>query len=173
MPATGADLVIPLLRRLARSLLVVALAWVPALAAQEYEFKPAVQWQGRLDVATSGRGTAALGGVGVNVPAGYYVRVGVEGSVGATSASGGLEAAARLELSTRFLFDPFAEQRVGWYAGGGLASVRDGTAWRPYLTLLVGREGPTAGRWRSAVEAGVGGGVRIGVVLRRARVNGR
>ena len=39
--------------------------------------------------------------------------------------------------------------------------------------LLVGREGPTAGRWRSAVEGAIGGGVRLGVVVRRARVNGR
>jgi hypothetical protein len=122
---------------------------------------------------TSGRGTAALVGVGANVPAGYYVRVGLEGAVGAIARSGKTGDAAKIDLTTRFLFDPFAEQRVGWYGGGGVTAVHDGNEWRPYLMLLVGREGPTAGRWRSAIEAGVGGGVRLGVVLRSARVNGR
>ena len=153
--------------------LLLSLALAGVASAQDYEFKPNVQWQGRVDVMNSGRGTAALVGFGANVPAGYYVRLGLEGAVGAIARSGMLGDAAKVDLTTRFLFDPFAEQRVGWYGGGGISAVHDGNAWRPYLMLLVGREGPTAGRWRSAVEAGVGGGVRLGVVLRSARVNGR
>ncbi len=145
----------------------------PALGAQDYVFQPTVQWQGRADVASSARGSALLLGGGANVPAGYYVRLGLDGVAGPILTGGTTRVAARVDLTARFLLDPFAEARVGWYAGGGVAASHDGTDLTPYLTLLVGREGPTAGRWRSAVELGVGGGVRLGVVIRRTRQNGR
>jgi hypothetical protein len=143
------------------------------LGAQDYEFKPAVQWQGRVDATASGRGNTLQLGYGANVPAGYYVRVGVEGAVGLAVRDSRIADATRVDLTSRFLFDPFAEQRIGWYAGGGVSVLHERDGWQPYLTALVGREGPTSGRWRTAVEAGIGGGVRVGLVVRRTRVNGR
>ena len=156
---------------------VIALLAIGLLAnragAQDFAFNPTVQWQGRADVTQSGHGTAALVGGGANVPVGYYVRFGVDGAVGTVARGGSTAAAFRTDVTARFLFDPFAEQRVGWYAGGGMSALHEGADWQPYVMLVIGREGPNAGRWRTAVEAAVGGGVRLSVVLRRARMNGR
>ena len=157
----------------------VLCAWVaiamPArrVGAQDFAFNPALQWQGRAEMSATSGGTSVLVGGGVNLPAGYYVRLGIDGAAGQRVQDGAAGITWRTDLTARFLLDPFAEQRVGWYAGGGLSAVHDGASWRPWVTLLVGREGPTAGRWRSAVEGAIGGGVRLGVVVRRARVNGR
>ena len=157
---------------------LVSLALCPAWGeAQDFTFNPTRQWQARADVGHSDRGsnggTGFLLGAGVNVPAGYYVRVGVDGAVGVRQRDGTTTSSARADFTARFLLDPFAEQRVGWYAGGGLTAVHDGAEWQPFVMLVVGREGPTTGRWRSAVEGSIGDGLRLSVVLRRARVNGR
>jgi hypothetical protein len=154
-------------------LLAAAAGALRALGAQDYAFTPAVQWQARAEAATSGRGNGALAGGGFNVPAGYYVRLGLEGMAGVLSQGGGTRTTGRVDFSARFLFDPFAEQRAGWYGGAGVSAIQSEREWRPYLLLVLGREGPTAGRWRTAIETGIGGGVRLGVVLRRARQNGR
>lgn len=163
--------------RLGLVVCLIAMVVAPPVRAQDFEFRPTVQWQGHAELTTTDRGGALLIGGGVNVPAGYYVRIGLDAAGGLRSerASGGAASngMARLDLTARFLLDPFAEQRIGWYGGGGLAALHDGSGWRPYLTLVAGREGPTAGRWRSALELSVGGGVRLGAVLRRARANGR
>jgi len=74
----------------------------------------------------------------------------------------------------RYLLDPFREFRWGPYAGAGFsAQWNRGADWRGDLLLLVGVEGPAHEGWRTAVELGRGGGARLGVVLRRARSNGR
>jgi hypothetical protein len=76
----------------------------------------------------------------------------------------------RLEVTGRFLLDPFAERRRGLYAGGGVVVRHDGDA-NPdaRLVLLVGVEGEPRVRRIRSLEIALGGGVRVGLVIRRAR----
>jgi hypothetical protein len=113
-------------------------------------------------------------GAGANVPVGYYVRVQVDAGAGVARRDDRAVASGRVDLAGRYLLDPFREFRWGPYAGGGLtARWVDGSGWRAHLLVLLGMEGPASHGWRTAVEVGAGAGVRLGIVLRRARQNGR
>jgi hypothetical protein len=151
-----------------------ALLVAPAAAlAQPDAFKTAVQFEARLD-ALGGPPAGAQVGVGLNVAAGYYLRIGADAAAGASSRDGAAVASGRVDVVTRYLLDPFHEFRWGPYAGGGFTAQWDRRAnWRGNLLLLVGVEGPARAGWRTSVELGLGGGARLGVVLRRARSNGR
>ena len=143
------------------------------LGAQEYVFAPRVQWDVRADGLFRAPATAQVGG-GLNVPAGYYVRVGADVAAGASVTSGGAVTSARTDLVARYLLDPFRELRWAPYAGAGVTGVwTDAAHWRGYLLAVAGIEGPVHDGWRTAIEIGLGHGLRAGVVLRRARVNGR
>jgi len=132
------------------------------------------QSEGRLDAifARSGAGEAAYG---FTVPAGIYVRSGLVAGIGA--GRHGLE--GRTDLISRFSFDPFRQSHWAPYAGAGLSgryrSTRDGGD-RAYLLVFLGVEGPLPlgqlSGWVPAVEVGLGGGARIGLILRRG-VNAR
>jgi hypothetical protein len=163
-------------RRAARWLTVCTGVFLAAPApalAQLDAFKTAVQFEARLD-ALGGPPAGAQAGVGLNVAAGYYLRIGADAAAGASSRDGATVASGRVDLVTRFLLDPFHEFRWGPYVGGGVTAQWDRRAnWRGDLLLLVGVEGPARAGWRTAVEFGLGGGARLGVVLRRARSNGR
>jgi hypothetical protein len=75
--------------------------------------------------------------------------------------------------------DPFRQSRWAPYAGAGLSgryrSERDGGP-RAYLLVFLGVEGPLAlgalEGWVPAFELGLGGGARVGVILRRG-INAR
>jgi hypothetical protein len=152
---------------------LIGFALAPAaLAAQDYAFSPRVQWEARAD-ALFGSPTSGQLGAGVNIPAGYYVRLGASVAAGGAQHAGRTSATARTDLVTRYLLDPFRELRWGPYAGAGLSVRRDDAHWRGYLLAIAGIEGPVRGGWRTAVEIGLGGGFRAGIVLRRARTNGR
>jgi hypothetical protein len=143
------------------------------LIAQVEPFKPVVQFEARLD-ALGGPPAGAQAGFGANIPAGYYVRIGADVAAGAASRGGEAVASARADVAARFLLDPFREFRWGPYIGGGFTTQWDQRAnWRGDLLLLLGFEGPAHAGWRTSVELGLGGGARLGVVLRRARSNGR
>jgi hypothetical protein len=73
--------------------------------------------------------------------------------------SGG-QAAARGELLGHFLLSPAATRRPGAYVGGGVAGVV-GPVDQGYIVLVVGLEAAPGARAGWAVEAGVGGGVRL------------
>ncbi len=151
-----------------------ALAASPSCAlAQFVAIQPAVQFEARVD-ALGGPPAGAQLGVGANYAAGYYIRIGVDAAAGAVSRDGTATASARVDLASRFLLDPFHEFRWAPYAGGGVTMQWDRNATRRAdLLLLIGLEGPAHAGWRTAFELGLGGGARLGVVLRRARSNGR
>jgi len=159
-----------------RPLLVVALAvttvgTVPAAAQQPVRAMPQRELRLELPVTPD----AGLGaGFGLNVRAGWYARVGVAATLSAVRDGAGWGTAERIEATSRFLFDPFAERPHGVYAGAGVAARRgpDGTT-RGDLLLLIGVEGRPAGRTVPAVELALGGGLRLGVVLRARRPAGR
>lgn len=151
--------------------LVIALAPV-ALAAQQ-RVTAAPQFEARLDAILSPGGGAMLG-LGVNVRAGWYTRLGFAFSAGAISSAGALRDTQRLDATARFLFDPFAEGRRAFYAGAGLGARRAESGDVEGLLLgIVGAEGPSAGRVVPSVELTLGGGARLAVVLRSRRPQGR
>ena len=141
------------------ALLAAALLAVPALHAQRVPAVPRVTPIVRADgIAERDAGTVHVGG-GVVVPAGYQVRVAVDGGVGATVRDGDWRPSGRLDATARW----------GLALGGGA-----GMRWeraegpRPVGLVVVALQGPATGRrWVRGVEAMFGGGVRVGVTLAR------
>ena len=144
----------------------------PALAAQQ-PVRAMPQLEGRVELpATPAAGLGA--GVGVNIRAGWYARVGVAATAAVVRVGDGWAGAQRVEVASRFLFDPFAERPHGVYAGAGVAARRgSGGDLRGDLLLLIGVEGRAAGRTVPALEVALGGGARVGLVLRAKRPVGR
>ncbi len=143
------------------------------LSAQGFRFVPRVQPEARLE-ATVARRASALVMAGANIPMGYYVRTGASVGAGVADTPDGSALATRADLTMRFLLDPFAEHRWGPYAGGGLTVRRDGS--QPAeagLLLILGVEARRNRRWTPAVEVALGEGVRLAVVLRKPRTQGR
>lgn len=109
-------------------------------------------------------------GIGMSVPAGIYMRAGLVAGIGA--GLHGVE--GRTDVLGRFSLDPFRQSRWAPYAGAGISGryrdELDGGS-HAYILLVLGVEGPlprgrTSG-WVPAFELGLGGGARVGVVLRR------
>ncbi len=153
---------------------VVAAALLLAAArasAQDFTPSPRVQGELRLD-GTAARASSVLAMAGANVPLGIYVRAGLAAGAGLTWHDGRAGGASRADLTMRYLLDPFGESARGYYAGGGL-TVRADRERRAGLLLLFGMEGRVHRGYRTAVEFGLGEGVRIAAVLRRARTNAR
>lgn len=155
-------------------LITLGLAATLPVAAGAQLVQQKIQREGRIDAifAQSGAVEAAYG---FTVPAGIYLRSGLVAGIGA--GRHGVE--GRTDLISRFSFDPFRQSRWAAYGGGGLSgryrSKLDGGS-RAYLLVFLGVEGPlplgeTSG-WVPAVELGLGGGARVGLILRRG-VNAR
>jgi hypothetical protein len=108
------------------------------------------------------------GAVGVEIPAGYYVRVGVIAGAGASVEEGESGPAGRLDVLARFLLDPFRQSRWGFSAGGGVSLLaREGDHVRPQLLVALDLEGPRSRNGVSpSFQLGLGGGLRAGIGLR-------
>lgn len=134
-------------------LLLVA---IPALVAAQ---RPQPEF--RLDALGPAPFALHAGG-GVTVSLGNYARVAVIGSRAVVQPAGNGRAAWRGDLFARLALDPFRRHRVGFSLGGGL-TVHE----RPYLLAVAELEGPRWGGLSPAVQAALGGGPRLGVILRR------
>lgn len=107
----------------------------------------------------------ALGGA---VAAAYNVRLAVDAGVGGVRRASQWAPAGRLDLLARWLSDPFRQSRWGINAGGGIGvRVEADRTPRTVAIVTVGVEGGGDGRWVPGVEAGMGGGFRVGLTLRR------
>jgi hypothetical protein len=114
-------------------------------------------------------------GLGLSVPAGLYVRNGLVAGVGA--GRHGVE--SRADFISRFSLDPFRQSRWAPYGGAGISgrfrSIADGGS-KGFVLIFLGVEGPLPtskqSGWVPAVEVGLGGGARVGLILRRG-INGR
>jgi hypothetical protein len=128
---------------------------------------PPVYAEYRAD-AIVGRGTSVQGGAGVSLPLGVYVRLAVDASAGATWRDATTRASGRVDAIGRFLLDPFREVPVALSLGGGVSVpyVDKQSQVRPYLLLVVDVEGRTRGPVTPALQIGLGGGTRVGLVLR-------
>lgn len=145
----------------------------PAAAHSQVPEQP-VQVEGRVD-AIIARTTGVEAGLGLSVPSGIYMRTGLVAGIGA--GSHGVE--ARTDLVSRFSLDPFRQSRWAPYGGAGVSgryrSKLDGGS-HAYLMIFLGVEGPLSRGATSGIvpafEIGLGGGARVGVILRRG-VNAR
>jgi hypothetical protein len=161
-----------------RSVVPVAcalLALVAGGAHAQIDRGPLIQPAGRVDVFVSSI-TAVQGAVELSTPAGRYMRVAAQGGIGGSRGEGGASGlSARAELLGRFMLDPDFHARWAPYAAGGLGARYDRVAdgWRATLVIALGLEGPD---WNGVVpflEAGFGGGARLGLGLRKTRPFGR
>jgi len=152
---------------------LILLLLLPSVDNAQLPQQP-LQTEARLDAIVAH--TAGVeAGLGLTVPAGIYVRSGLVAGLGA--GRHGVE--GRTDLISRFSLDPFRQSRWAPYGGGGISgryrSKRDGSS-RAYLLIFLGVEGPLSlGRTSGIVpafELGLGGGARVGVVLRRG-INAR
>jgi len=141
-----------------------ALGALGALGAQR---RPTSYAEYRADVI-AGSATAAQAGGGLVLPFGVYVRTSLDGAIGATWRGGVARTSGRADVISRFLLDPFRETPVVLSMGGGVSvPYADGdTRVRPYLTVVVDVEGRQHGAITPALQVGLGGGLRVGVVLR-------
>jgi hypothetical protein len=129
----------------------------------------AIQTEARID-GIFARSNAVEAGLGVSIPAGIYVRTGLVGGLGV--GTHGVD--GRTDLVARFSMDPFRQSGWAPYGGAGLSGrfrSDEGGGSRGYLLVFLGIEGPLryAGSpgWVPAIELGLGGGARVGVILRR------
>jgi hypothetical protein len=159
---------------------IVALAARP-LAAQVPTTTSRWQPEIRLD-GFSGDPWAVHAGAGLGVRVSSNVRVALAGGVGKRFQSrdglgaggAGQQVSGRVEVLGRFVLDPYREAPRGPYAAAGIAQrLEAGLRPRTRLTALAGVEGRPRGGWAPSLEAGFGGGVRVGLVLRRALPDGR
>lgn len=163
-------------RRGWRVLVLASAATVPAatVAQAQANRRPArVQLEARADYIDAHVSAAHLG-VGFSVPAGTYVRLGGVAAAGQAWTDGESSVAGRVDALARFVVDPLRESRWAPYATGGIGALYDeSNRWRAVLVGALGIEGPPASGVVPAVEVGFGGGVRVGIVLRRAMAGRR
>ena len=165
-------------RALSLVALVVAMTAAPHEVSAQGPETAGVMPELRADVIF-GRQAAVQLGVGVQIPAGYYVRVGVDGAVGvranATNFSTQHPLDGRLDVLARFLLDPFRQTSYGLSIGGGMSlRAEQGDRVRPVLLVAVDVEGRRSTHGLvPALQVGLGGGARIGVILRRGTAGAR
>jgi hypothetical protein len=102
-------------------------------------------------------------GVGGVVALGYYARFSADVGYAMRSDAKLIGDRWRADLLGRFTLDPFRQQRWGLSIGGGLSFRR-----QTYLAAVVDLEGPEWAGLLPALQVGVSGGWRAGLVLRRA-----
>jgi len=120
--------------------------------------------EGRIDAIFAGP-AAIHAGAGFSVPMGTYLRGGVDGAIG--SSRDGIS--GRVDAFARFHLDPLRQHKWAPYGGGGLtARFDDNRSNRYYMLVFLGIDGPVAGKGSTSIEAGLGGGGRIGLIVRRA-----
>jgi hypothetical protein len=103
-------------------------------------------------------------GIGIGIPLGNYVRASVGGGYALPLESSLDGERWRAEALGRFTFDPFRQRRWGLSIGGGVTYRRS----RTYLAAIADLEGPAIRGFLPAIQGGVSGGARVGLVLRKA-----
>ena len=146
--------------------LVGALSACAARAAAQNSSAPGPYMEYRADAIVA-RGAAVEAGLGAVIPFGAYVRLAIDGAAGPAWRDGSAHAAGRVDAIGRFLLDPFREIPLAVSLGGGLSvPYVQGERVRPYLAVVADIEGRPRGGFTPALQVGLGGGGRIGVVIR-------
>jgi hypothetical protein len=122
----------------------------------------------RLDATSARIPRLELSG-GAVVPVGIYVRLALTAGAGMTKQNGLYQTAARGDAIARFELDPLKQHTRGAYVGGGVSLLgRNGPHVRAYLALVAAVELKQRAGWVPSIEAGLGGGARVSVGIRRA-----
>ena len=152
-----------------RALILLSLA-APRIARAQAAPDESVKPELRIDAIVAEKRTSLHAGGGLQIPVGYYARIGIIGAAGADVVSGGSEANGRLDVIGRFLFDPFRQNKWGLSAGAGVSlRVHQRDRVRPCLLTVIDLEGPrSTGGIAPAFQLGLGGGVRLGAAMRWA-----
>jgi hypothetical protein len=109
-------------------------------------------------------------GVGVNLPLGSYARLELDGAGGVTRRAEEDHHSGRGDVIVRFLLDPFAESPWGLSIGGGMSALfAEGARTHAYLVVVADVEAPRVGGIVPALQVGLGGGLRVGLVARAYR----
>lgn len=149
-----------------RGLIGIALAIAPILPAHAQD-ESIVRSEVRVD-AIFARAQLVQAGLGVALRTGYNVRMNFAAAGGVAFKGSDRKSSARGDGTLRLVLDPFGESRFGLSVGGGLSVLYDGfEQTRPVGVVVLSLEGkPRAGLvW--STEIALGGGARIGVVVRR------
>ena len=138
---------------------------VSAAVAGAQTTAPGVQPELRTDVIV-GPVTATEVAAGVAFPAGGYVRLGGDVGIGAVTGAGrSVRLGSRIDALGRFQLDP-GNTRWGPYLVGGASYQADADRRGAlYLLAAIGVHAPAVGGTVPAIEFGLGGGVRVGLVL--------
>lgn len=157
------------MRRRVATLLIaaacVALVAPHELSAQQH---PVTVPELRIDATSARIPRLELSG-GAVVPVGIYVRLALTAGAGVTKQDGLYQAAGRADAIARFELDPLKQHTHGAYIGGGVTLLgRNGPHVRAWLALVAALELKQRAGWVPSIEAGLGGGARIGVGFRRA-----
>ena len=157
-------------------LAAAAVVFAKPVAARAQDAGFVIRPELRADIIT-GRFSAVQVGGGVQVPAGPYARFGIVGAVGlrltedfgaGADVRGTRNPDARLDLLGRFLLDPYRQSPYGLSVGAGLSlRAEPDDRVRPLLLVAADLEGrEIGGGWTPAVQVGLGGGARIGLLIR-------
>jgi hypothetical protein len=154
---------------------IAALALLSGEASAQRDGAERPRWrtETRLDFLDFlGSVAASEAGIGTAYAASTYLRLAAIVGTGLP-----FESSGRVDVVGRYLLDPFFEHEWAPYVGGGatlryLPEAAD-REWRPFLLLALGVEGPLIRGWTPAVEVGLGGGVRLGLVFRLGSAAGR
>jgi hypothetical protein len=156
---------------LVRMLAMVGAAAVLASSQAHAQGAEPVLPELRADLIAGARPALQVG-AGLQIPMGVYVRTGVDVAVGSRLGDAAVSSRldGRIDVLTRFLLDPYRQSAWGISAGAGLSlRAEPGDRVRPLLLVALDVEGRRSTRGLApAVQVGLGGGARIGVVLRRA-----
>ena len=165
------------LRTADRGLMVKALLALTIVCVAPVQAQQTRWWQPefRLDAISASAMTYHVG-FGVSTPMGNYVRLGFVGGGGVSIGHGGgfvtgldMEPSGRVDLIGRFLLDPFRQSRLGPYAGAGVSWLSaSGSTDQTYVVIVLGLEGNPGPRFVPAFELGLGGGARVGLIMRRS-----
>jgi len=147
-----------------RAALAAAMLSLVVSAARAQRMVP----EARIDAIIAHRG-ALQAALGLDIPISSAMRLELAAGAGPSFASSSSShVSARTDAVVHFLLDPRHLMRWSPYAGGGIGARYDGAQpWRGVAILVVGVNAP---KWKHAVpfiEAGLGGGFRIGAGLRR------
>ena len=150
-------------RRVAGAVGLAVLASAATAGAQTSE--AGVQPELRTDVIV-GAATATEVAVGVAFPAGGYLRLAGDAGIGAVTGDGrSVRLGSRIDALGRFQLDP-GNRRWGPYLVGGVSYQADADRRGAlYLLAAIGVHAAAGGGIVPAIEVGLGGGVRVGLVL--------
>ena len=161
--------------RVAALLVALVVATPVAIEAQGFpggrqaSLSSRIRTEARAD-AFAARIDALHAGVGLATDLGTYFRLAGIIGVGAADVGSEIVASGRAEILGRFVLDPLRQARWGVYgATGVVARYEESPGTRGYLTLLLGVELPSDRPRVTALELGIGGGVRIGIAIREGR----